>query len=77
MIRGDDKLLARRFAGHIPPDELGDPFDSLEVETMWTGAPLLKRCRAAFDCEVVRHFDLEADHELYVGQIVGACIYDR
>jgi len=77
MIREDDRLLARKFEGHIPPDELGDPFDSLEVESMMTGSPLIKRSLVAFDCEVVRHFDLEADHELYVGQVVGTCIYDR
>ena len=35
------------------------------------------RTIAAFDCEVVRHFDLDADHEIYVGQILKTKMYPK
>ena len=49
----------------------GDPFDAIPHRTLSTGAPVLNDSSAAIDCEVVRHFDLEADHELYVGQVLA------
>lgn len=67
----EDKLVARKFAVHRPPDDAGDPFDSVPVETMVTGSPVLKRSQLVLDCEVVRHFDLEADHELFIGLVVA------
>ncbi len=67
----EDKLVMRKFASQRPPDASGDPFDSIDVERVVTGAPVLKRCVVAVDCTVVRHFDLEADHELYIGLVVG------
>lgn len=48
-----------------------DPFDMLETRTLVTGAPTLARAVAAIDCDVMRHFDLEADHEVYVGMVVA------
>lgn len=65
------ELLLRKFAEHAAPDEMDDPFVSIPCDTLETGAPVLKRCDYALDCEVVRHFDLEADHELYIGQVLG------
>ncbi len=74
-VNPQDRLLLRKFSEHSAPDENADPFDSLPVERLATGAPVLKRSLLAFDCEVVRHFDLEADHELYVGQVLDVRIY--
>ena len=71
-VDAEDKLVRRTFSDTRPPDERGDLFDSIAVRTLATGAPVLSRSTLALDCEVVRHFDLEADHELYVGQVVGA-----
>lgn len=67
IIGPDDRLLARKFS----VVEKGDPFDALEVDRLVTGAPVPRRCIAAVDCVVVRHMDIEADHELYIGQVVG------
>jgi flavin reductase (DIM6/NTAB) family NADH-FMN oxidoreductase RutF len=67
----DDRVLMRKFEARAP-DVPGDPFDWLETERMATGAPVLKRSTPVFDCAVLRHFDLEADHSLYVGQVVAA-----
>jgi flavin reductase (DIM6/NTAB) family NADH-FMN oxidoreductase RutF len=70
-INPEDKFLRRKFSAHRTPDEIGDPFDSLGVELLETGSPILKRSIVAFDCEVVRHFDIDADHELFIGQILA------
>lgn len=65
------KLMLKKFAA----DEEGDPFDTFELRTLATGSPVLARSVAALDCEVMRHFDLDADHELYVGQVIAAKVY--
>ncbi len=67
IVGQEDRLLTRKFS----VVEKGDPFDSMEVERLVTGAPVPRRCVAALDCTVVRHMDIEADHELYIGQVVG------
>lgn len=72
-IDESQKLVLRKFSTEPGPDE-EDPFDSFMVDRMQTGSPVLSRCLAALDCEVVRHFDLEADHEIFVGLIVAARI---
>ena len=71
-VRPDDKLLLAKFSKPEPPDEQEDPFASLRVRGLKTGAPVLVTSTVALDCEVVRHFDLEADHEIYIGQVVAA-----
>ncbi len=71
LLRPDDRFIIKKFMGEQPPDEGGDPFDALEVDRLITGSPVLRKCRGALDCMVVRHFDLEADHEIYIGQVVG------
>ncbi len=73
LIDANDKLVLRQFTEPRRASE--DPFDCLPVETLVTGSPLIRRSIAALDCEVVRHFDLEADHELFVGQILAGRVY--
>lgn len=89
FVSPGDRLIERKFAeeSHAAPvasagggvsgngDEEPDPFDSLPTVTLATGSPILTRSIAALDCEVVRHFDLEADHELFVGQVVAARLF--
>jgi flavin reductase (DIM6/NTAB) family NADH-FMN oxidoreductase RutF len=74
LVDHEDKLLLRMF-GSAPAAGRGDPFDALEVERLATGSPIPKRCLAALDCQVVRHLDLEADHELYIGQVLAGRAY--
>jgi len=73
-IEPDDRLMLKKFSEPCPPDERGDPFDSMAVRTLKTGSPVIARSLVALDCEVVRHFDLEADHELYVGHVIAVHI---
>ncbi len=68
-----DRLLLRKFAETARPRD-GDPFDCFPSMRLVTGAPVIIRSPLAIDCEVVRHFDLEADHELYIGLVMAARI---
>lgn len=69
-IERSETLLMRKFADPARPRD-GDPFDALLVDRMTSGAPVLASSEVALECEVVRHMDLEADHELYVGAVIG------
>ncbi len=75
-ISPDDKLLLRKFSGHDAPDEMGDPFDAIQVVNLRSGSPGIRRAYLILDCMVIRHFDLEADHELYIGQVIDARVND-
>jgi flavin reductase (DIM6/NTAB) family NADH-FMN oxidoreductase RutF len=70
MFDPASRLLQKKFGA----EESADPFDMLETRTLVTGSPLLSRSIIALDCEVVRHLDLEADHEIYVGQVLSAFV---
>ncbi|QOI99584.1 MAG: flavin reductase [Phycisphaeraceae bacterium] len=72
-VDAGDKLIERKFGEDARRD--ADPFDCLPIEVLQTGAPLIKKSQFALDCLTVRHFDLEADHSLYIGQVVGARVY--
>ncbi len=67
-----DAFLTRKFRDYVPPDEGGDPFESLAVEIMETGSPMLRRSDLVMDCALVRHIEYDADHGLYIGQVVAA-----
>jgi flavin reductase (DIM6/NTAB) family NADH-FMN oxidoreductase RutF len=75
IIPQAESAMLKRFEMEIAPDEAGDAFDALSVETLRSQSPVPKRCLAALDCEVVRHFDLEADHELFIGSPMAAKVY--
>lgn len=69
-VAAGDGLMLRKFAETSRPRD-GDPFDCVQTTRLVTGSPILSRAPLALDCEVVRHFDLEADHELYIGLVVA------
>lgn len=75
VVGSAEAALLKRFEQEWAPDEIGDAFDALAVETLRSQSPVIKRSVAAIDCEVVRHFDLEADHELFIGSPTAAKIY--
>lgn len=70
-IEESDKLVFRKFAPDAVIQDEASPFDAIPVQKLKTGAPVLRRSPLVFDCEVVRHFDLEAESELYIGQVVA------
>lgn len=68
-----DKLTLAKFDECHTSEEDGDAFEALRIDTLRPGGPPVpRRSPLAIDCEVVRHFDLEADHELYIGQVLAA-----
>ncbi len=73
LIDRNATLLLRKF--EEAENVRGDQFDSFDVMVLTTGSPILRKAVAALDCHVVRHVDLEADHELYVGQVVAARVF--
>ena len=70
QIAQENVYLLKKFSSAA---ELNDSvFDALETRTLETGSPLLRRAMAVLDCRVVRHIDFDADHELFIGEVVGA-----
>lgn len=66
QVAGDDKLTLRKFSSDAIDD---DPLQSLDTFRRFTGSPILARTQAFLDCELVRHLDIEGDHDLYIGMI--------
>ncbi len=66
LLCSENRYLTRRFRTELFSDE---DLDSVGFETAVTGSPLLSRAVACFDCELVRHLDLEPETDLYVGEI--------
>ena len=75
LITDSTRPLARRFARSSVESE--DPFIGLPTSTTSRGTPVLARTVAWFECELVRHFDIDADCELYVGTIVDVMVTDE
>lgn len=68
-----DRLLLAKFDEDLTSEDDANPFDALPYTTLRdAGPPIPRKSILAIDCEVVRHFDLEADHELYIGQVLAA-----
>jgi len=63
----NDRLCLKRFGPDASPD--ADAFDSMEIETLVTGAPCLVRAESVFDCELHQHYDLDCDYEMYIGVV--------
>lgn len=71
-VSPSDRAMRRRFERFPSAEEYHDPFDAVAVLTLESGAPILESSALAFDCEVVRHVDMDADHELYIGRVIAA-----
>lgn len=67
QIAKDDKLTLRRFAKGA--DDWENPFDGIDIFRAATGSPIISKSLAYMDCELVRHLDVEGDHDLYIGLI--------
>jgi len=70
LLDPSERLLQRVFG---PDRRIGDdPFLTYPHQVGVLGAPIVTRAVAWFDCEVVRHLDMETNFELYVGIVHGA-----
>lgn len=76
-LRAGDRVLARKFEApvdlHAEDPFLGHPLVS-SSETR--GLPIPRGIAAWMSCELVRHLDIEADHELYVGRVVAGGVFE-
>lgn len=73
LVDPKNRLLVKKFEHGAEPDA----FELLDNRPLATGSPCLGRALACLDCDVMRHFDLEADFEMYIGQIVAAWVPAR
>lgn len=65
-----ERVLSKRMSEGVSIRGM-DIFDGINVERLQGGLPALASSPVALECEVVRHIDLEADHQLYVGRITS------
>jgi flavin reductase (DIM6/NTAB) family NADH-FMN oxidoreductase RutF len=76
QIAPSDKLTRKRFAAGV--DAGDDPFEAIEITRAVTGSPIIKKALAFLDCELVRHFDVDGDHDIYIGLVrAGALLSDE
>lgn len=69
ILSADEQELSERFAGR--KQESDDRFAGLQIETLVTGAPLIKGGLAYLDCRVVHTYDAGMN-TLYVAEVVAA-----
>jgi flavin reductase (DIM6/NTAB) family NADH-FMN oxidoreductase RutF len=70
LLDSSERHLQRVFG---PERRIGeDPFFAYPHQRGTMGAPIVTRCVAWFDCEVVRHLDMETNFELYIGVVHAA-----
>ena len=70
LLGTQGRLLARLFGSQRTLGD--DPFLALPMKEGVLGAPIVTRAEAWYDCEVVRHFDVESNYEVYVGLVRSA-----
>ena len=75
LITDANRPIARRFAKSSV--EIEDPFIGLPTEETGRGIPVLARTAAWFECELIRHLDIDADCELYVGNVSDVMITEE
>ena len=70
LLDPSERMLQRVFG---PDRRIGDdPFLTYPHQVGSMGAPIVTRAVAWFDCEVVRHLDMETNFELYIGLVHSA-----
>ena len=70
-VEPTERLILHKFDPDHSDVHEPDPFDTIPYQTLCTGSPMLIQPKLVFDCEIVRHFDLESEFELFVGEIVA------
>jgi len=74
LLDPNERLVQRVFG---PDRRIGeDPFLTYPHKIGVLGAPIVTRAVAWFDCEVVRHLDMETNFELYIGLVHAAGVGD-
>ncbi len=70
-----ERIIMRKFAGRNDPHE--DPFLGFPMnKDTVTDVPILDRVLGFMECEVACHMDVDGDHDLFVGKVVGGNLWD-
>jgi len=70
LLDPNERMVQRIFG---PDRRIGEnPFLTYPFTRGVLGAPIVTRATAWFDCEVVRHLDMETNYELYIGVVHAA-----
>ncbi|MFM7262105.1 MAG: flavin reductase family protein [bacterium] len=70
LLDPNERMVQRVFG---PDRRIGEnPFLTYPYTRGVLGAPIVTRATAWFDCEVVRHLDMETNYELYIGVVHAA-----
>jgi flavin reductase (DIM6/NTAB) family NADH-FMN oxidoreductase RutF len=75
QISAEDRFLLRKFTQHQDNGE--DPLVTLMTRTGRSGSPIVDRALAYFDCEIVRHLELDSDYRIYVGQVLDSAMLNE
>lgn len=71
QIPADDRVMRRKFAHDAPHAD--DPFLGLEMSGgLLPRVPVLASSLSYMECELMRHMDVEGDHDLFIGVIKAA-----
>ena len=68
ILAEDDEFLADRFANRAPL--VNATFSGVPCSTSVTGAPILRRAIAWFDCRLYATYD-GGDHNIYLGRVLA------
>lgn len=67
QIAADDRFTLRKFSSEDGVDE--ESLHGVDIQRRATGSPILARCQSFLDCDLVRHADIDGDHDIYVGLV--------
>ncbi len=71
-ITTDDALTHRAFNTSNDTDD--QPLRGIRKNNTNTLSPILTKSLAYLDCEFISHFDIEGDHDIYIGHVREANI---
>ena len=73
QLAENEKVLLRKFAN--PSDSSEDPFLGFElISDTVTQVPVLAQGLSYVECEVAAHMDVDGDHDLFIGKVVGGSL---
>ncbi len=74
QVASSDRLTQKIFRDGIDAGE--NPFEAMDIKRGPTGSPIIARALAWMDCEMIRHIDVDGDHDIYVGLVRKAEVKD-
>lgn len=75
LMEKDDRATRKTFA--TAPDQGVDPFLTIPHLVAPGGSPVPTRCTGFIACELIRHLDIEADYEVYIGMVHAAAALEK